>query len=448
MRRPTVSAALICLLSGLLVSATTWAEPSAPLVATPTSQPVARALASPPSPASSAPTALKIVTPPLILRAEAPPQKKASVRLAFRPGKGLDVRSSDGRFALTTRLRAQFRYDVEDGAGDTEHSLQIRRARLQFGGNFYGKHNRFKVEIAISPRDVGLGDSGVKRTPLLSWFMDFTHLRDLNFRVGQFKVLYNRQRVISSGDLQLVDRSIVNGEFNLDRDVAISLFSRNLFGSKLVSYYLTLGIGEGRDAFKASDFGLLYIARVEVNPFGAFKDYREGDFTREQRFRLSLGAAYSYVAKAPRNRGIIGSEVADGGTTNTHNATVDLMAKWRGLSMLTAWMWRKGSRNPGDATDETGQPIAIEAPRDGHGLQTQLGYIFPFPFEVAARWATIWGKDEGSLETRSELGGGVSYYFAGHPLKLQADFFHYWNGTRFRGNDREQQFRLQLQASF
>ena len=447
MRRQTASVALFCLVSGLLVSVTTRAEPTTPLTTTPTSQPVTRASAPQSSPVASA-TAPKIVTPPLLLRAEAPPPKKASVRLSFRPGKGLDVRSSDGRFALTTRLRAQFRYDIEDGAGDAEQSLQIRRARLQLGGNLYGKHNKFKVEIAISPRDDGLGDSGVTHSPLLSCFMAFTYLRDLNLRVGQFKVFYNRQRVISSGDLQLVDRSIVNGEFNLDRDLAISLFSRNLFGSELVSYYLTLGMGEGRDAFKASNFGLLYIARVEVTPFGRFKDYREGDFTRDEHFRLSLGAAYSYVAKAPRNRGIIGSKVADGGTTNTHNATVDLMAKWRGLSMLTAWMWRKGSRNAGDATDETGQRIAIEAARDGHGLQTQLGYIFPFPFEVAARWATIWGKDSGSLETRSELGGGVSYYFAGHPLKLQADFFHYWNGTRFRGHDREQQFRLQLQASF
>ena len=70
----------------------------------------------------------------------------------FKPGKGLYMKSKDGKFAMVPRLRAQFLYSIDDKNGSAmTQNLQIRRARLQFIGHTFGKHNRFKVELALSP---------------------------------------------------------------------------------------------------------------------------------------------------------------------------------------------------------------------------------------------------------------------------------------------------------
>lgn len=55
----------------------------------------------------------------------------------------------------------------------------------------------------------------------------------LTFIFGQTKLPGNRQRVISSGEQQFAERSIVNAAFNFDRDFGVQFYyHRNL--SKLV----------------------------------------------------------------------------------------------------------------------------------------------------------------------------------------------------------------------
>lgn len=122
----------------------------------------------------------------------------------FRPGKGLHVESADGAFAIETRLRAQMLYTMEGEEGERlGQSFELRRARLQFGGHVFGKDNEFKAELALSPSDVGMRDNSLPQTsPLLDFYFQFNQLENLSFRVGQYKVPYSRQRVVSSGDLR------------------------------------------------------------------------------------------------------------------------------------------------------------------------------------------------------------------------------------------------------
>ncbi len=149
----------------------------------------------------------------------------------FKPGTGLVLTSGDERFQLAPRLRVQYLYEMtaEDEA-DPVQRFQIRRARLQFKGYIFNKNNKFKAEFAFSPNDVGMKGAPPTTSPLLDFYVDFAYLRDLTLRVGQYKISHNRERMISSGDLQLVDRSIVNSEFTLDRHVGLDLRSKDLFG--------------------------------------------------------------------------------------------------------------------------------------------------------------------------------------------------------------------------
>ncbi|MBV1861835.1 MAG: OprO/OprP family phosphate-selective porin, partial [Nannocystaceae bacterium] len=372
----------------------------------------------------------------------------------YRPGLGLEFKSSDGRFALATRLRAQFRYTLNhDGeAGETTQGMQIRRARLQFKGHFWNEHNKFKTEFALSPRDMGLRDGAASRTPILDWYLDFTYLRDLSLRVGQYKLPYSRQRVVSSGDLQLVDRSIANSEFTVDRDIGFDLHSKDLFGLGRLRYNAGIYMGEGRDQYQTDTFEMLYVGRVEVLPFGMFKDYKEADFERSLKPRLSLGVGYAYMDGGKRNRGVTGSTPTDGGTTDYQNATVDVVFKIAGFSLFSDFFFRNGTRSFGDATivDESGieSPADLEAARNGLGWSAQVGYLLPrTSLELAGRYGqTRKTQDDSGVPDRDEAGGGLSYYFAGHPLKLQLDYFARWEGMPEDKTDHE--VRLQLQAAF
>lgn len=382
--------------------------------------------------------------------------EEPEVALEFRMGRGLVIATRDREFQLAIRPRAQFLGSLvaEDAGGDPELGLEIRRARLSFEGHFLGAENRFKLELAFSPRDMQMveidGSLVPTRTPLLDFYYDSRHLRDLGLRVGQYKVPYNRERVISSGNLAMVDRSIANAEFNLDRDVGFDLRSLDFLGLGLFRYYAGVYTAEGRDGFRMDDLGLMYLGRIEVLPFGTFDDYEMVDFRREKRARLSIGVSYAFVDQSPGNRGILGAVPRDGGTTDYHNVEADLLFQYAGFTLLTEWFWREGRREGGDAVDEMGSPIPLELPRNGTGWFAQAAYLFPeIDLELAARYGRIdriGGNAETSLGERGELGIALSYYFDRHAYKLQADYFHLWR-DHSRMDQGEERVRLQLQVS-
>jgi hypothetical protein len=314
----------------------------------------------------------------------------------------------------------------------------------------FGKHNAYKFELAVAPKDIGLKNATgtISKSPLLDWYFHFSHLRDLTIRMGQYKVPYSRQRVVSSGNLQFVDRSSVNGEFNLDRDVGFDFRSKDLFGLDLLRYYAGVYMGEGHSSWDTGDFGMMYLGRLEFLPLGLFKDYSEGAFKRSPEAKLSLGVGAAYVDDAKKNKGIIGSIPADGGTTDTTNVTADIAFRVAGLSIESAYFMRKGSRNAGDLVDGFGEEIATEDPRDGMGFYAQAGYLIPGTvLELSSRYGQIMAASSGSsLSDSSEAGLGVNYYFAQHAMKLQTDYFRNWGDDGFgTGSDA---VRLQLQFAY
>ncbi|MBT8491550.1 MAG: OprO/OprP family phosphate-selective porin, partial [Deltaproteobacteria bacterium] len=318
-------------------------------------------------------------------------------------------------------------------------------------GNTFGKHNKFKAELAVSPRDLRLTESGsnviVRESPLLTWFMEFDYLRDLTLRVGQYKIPYSRQRVISSGALQLVDRSIANAEFTLDRDIGFDLRSKNLLGLNLLRYYVGVYNGEGRSAYSNGTKHLMYLGRIEILPLGIFKDYSEGDFQRLAKPGLSLGVSYTFANNARAVRVNQGAPRADGGTADHHNIAADVTFKYGGFSFASEFFWRDGDPKPvEDAVDENGNPIPTPLTRQGLGWFAQAGYLLPQrPLEIAGRYGRVQGEGTSTLTDQNEGGAAASYYFARHAFKLQADFFRLWPDRSFE--EGEWRFRMQLQVA-
>ncbi|WP_106088577.1 porin [Enhygromyxa salina] len=417
----------------------------------------------PPAPATSQPAPTPVPAPaPIEPGPDATPAAPAddlSVnRVRFEPGTGLIADSRDGKFSIALRSRIQLRYEAthEPGAAPPfEHVFMVRRARFQVAGHLFGEHNKYKLQLALSPRDMNFGPTGAERSPVLDAIISFDYLRDFTVSLGQFMVPFSRQRIVSSGDFELVDRSIAQAEFQLDRDIGIQVGSNDVAGLGRLRYLAGVFMGEGRDAFTGHDGGLLYVARVEVLPLGDADsrwDYEEGDHDRVHVPRLSLGGAYAYQDRAVNDQGVMGSPPSDGGTTDFHVLTADAVLQFRGASLMGEFAWRRGQRDFGTATitDDMGNEVLAprESPRDGLGWFVQAGYIVPrVPVGVAGRYSQLRRTTAtSSITEQDELGGGPSWYLFGHDLKLQADYFWIWNDRDFRAGGHE--IRVQISAGF
>ncbi len=354
-------------------------------------------------------------------------QHAVSEHVSIGPGTGVRIATTDGDFTWTMNARLQLMsLTTWPDGGPAATSFLVRRARFLFSGNVFGPDIRYKIEFGFAPSDLrvrnNVTDPAPRASPLFDFYFDFGQLRDLTVRVGQSKVPFNREFVTSSGSLQMADLSLANNEFALDRDIGVDVRSNDLFGLGHLRYAAGVYSGRGRDSIGAIDAGLMYVGRVEVLPFGMFTDYVQGDFERTLRPRLALGFSYAFLDRAKRDRGTGGNVPTDGGTTDFHTFVADSMFKLAGFSMLGEVFYRRGQRNPGDAA-----PMADLA-RNGWGLTAQAGYLIPhLPLEIEARYSTAQGTGATSLADSSELGGGMSYYFARHSLKLQADYFRLWS---------------------
>jgi phosphate-selective porin OprO/OprP len=435
--------------------------------------------ASPPSPVAESASPSAGASPPAAAPAASPepPSKwaprweaarlkdeplSADGRTRWRPGVGLEVASANGRFSLAFNAFMQLQAAVVrvPGApatdqslgvdGRTDLTLQFRRARVWLSGNVFTRNIKYRLALTFAPAELEFRNGVPRRAPILDWFFTFDRFRDFTLVVGQYKVPYNHQRMNKITSLQFVDRSLANNEFTFDRDIGFDLRSRDLAGLGKLRYYLGVYLGDGIAKYGPSNFGLMYLGRFEVLPFGQYDDLEESDLDRSPKPRMTIGAAYGFVDRDPHdNHGFFGKVPADGGATSTHNATVDLSFRIAGFSLDGAFFWRNGWRIPGDAVDAMGLPVLPVAARNGVGYFAQAGYLIPrTPLELGARYGGARGtpgRFGTSLPDQTEVGGVVNVFLARHFLKLQLDYLRIYSTAVTGPTD---QVRLQLQATF
>ena len=376
----------------------------------------------------------------------APPEKAAPPSVTAEPGKGIVVKAADGRYSFGVRARIQLRSTyVHFGDSDTSET-QVRTLRLSVAGNVLSPDIKYTVQLAFGGNDFETGSS----SPIFDAYVDYTRFRDLNVRVGQFFVPFDRARTIREFALQFVDRQLAVRELNLDRDIGVMISSSNLFGlSDVLSYQLFLGGGDGKNRFTAYSAGPITTLRLTVRPFGAFDDDQESDLTRADKPRLAVGVAGAYNYRTSRAQSTFGTAYANGTANYTHLAA-DAVFKYRGFSLLAEGLWRKANV---DVLEKTvNGTVTREPTRSGHGYFVQAGYLLNKELEVTARWDKLFsrGPTDPALVTLvrtqgKQLGGGLNLYLNGHAFKVQGDYFYIFGSS---GVDARHQARLQLDASF
>ncbi|MFN7696913.1 MAG: porin [Deltaproteobacteria bacterium] len=367
-------------------------------------------------------------------------------------GRGLTFHADDDRFSLQIRGRIQLQGFVESGVSASDPAsvdFMIRRARLVFRGHLLSADLEYYVQLGLAPRDMEPDLLVPVRDANIAW----TAIRDLNLRVGVMKTPWNRERVISSSALQLVDRSIVNAELSLDRDNGVQIYSNDLFGlGGYLGYQLGVFGGDGRLRVN-NDLGLLWVARLQVQPFGRFDDQlSEADLTRQQRARLSIGAGFAYNEDTNRRRRTTTDFYRAALTRFSYmHAEADLIFKFAGFSLQSEFLWRQVD-GPSRTTNPGPDGMEItETAGNAMGWFVQAGYLFDFaPVEIAARVAEIYPvgpADQTANHFAREVTVGFNWYPMGHDLKLQLDGSYLVNERVSMGTSRmEERFQARLQA--
>lgn len=365
-------------------------------------------------------------------------------------GKGLfNLVGKDSTWTMKVGARMQFLatnvWDI-DGNGDfgkNESNVLVRRARLKFGGFAYSPKLTYKIELGLSNRDIGKANKYTNDAPkyILDAVIKWNFYKNFTLWAGQTKLPGNRERVISSGNLQFVDRSKLNSNFNIDRDMGLQLRHHFNLGEKfLVRDMFSISQGEGRNVTTGNEGGHQYTARVEILPFGKFAgkgDYSGSDLKREASPKFALGATYNFNDKSVKDKGSQGSYNENTATTegfdmaNVSTLFVDAMFKYKGMSFMGEYANRDTNEN------------AIGFVKKGNSLNLQAGYLCKKNWEVAGRYTNV--KFNGAGFSTNYYTLGVSKFIVGHKLKVQSDLT-YADETGLESGGLE--YRLQFDIHF
>jgi hypothetical protein len=273
--------------------------------------------------------------------------------------------------------------------------------------------------------------------------------KNWEFWAGQTKLPGNIERVISSGNLQLIDRSLLNSRFTLDRDLGIQLrHISSLGGNFLMREKFSISQGEGRNVTEGNEGGLQYTARVELLPFGAFKskgDYVQSDLKREVTPKLMASVTYNYNQDAVRERGFAGDYMIrqDGSIYQTDQTTifVDTMFKYNGFSFMGEYAKRTADNEI--ATELNNTPTG-DVVLTGNALNLQAGYLFKNNYELAGRYTSIaYEAITGSAPVK-QYTLGFNRFVVGHKLKVQSDISY----TTLDGAEDNITFRIGFDIHF
>jgi len=167
-------------------------------------------------------------------------------------GKGLfNLVGQDSSWTMKIGARMQFLAisNWEDGAAN-ESNFLVRRARLKFDGYAFSPKLKYKLELGLSNRDISGASKYTSNAPryILDAVIKWNFYENFELWFGQTKLPGNRERVISSANLQQVDRSLLNKRFNIDRDLGIQIRHHfNLSDNFIVKEIFSIAQGEGRN---------------------------------------------------------------------------------------------------------------------------------------------------------------------------------------------------------
>jgi phosphate-selective porin len=351
---------------------------------------------------------------------EAQDTTESSEPLVGHGSKGFELRTADGNFLIQIQPRLQFRYayprdadpiTFDDFQGEPQHIFKVNRARLKIGGHGFAPWLTYFFEYELAAGN------------LLDFRVMVERWQGVRLKIGQWKVHYNRERVISSGAQQMADRSLINRAFTVDRQQGVSLYGRLAAGGAAdVSYWASVFTGTGRGAKENDDKNLMWMGRLQWNVLGRELPFTGSDIAdREAPEGLIALAAVTNRSPYTRFSQEGGGQLegfTDGvpGQYRVNQRQGETVSMWRGF----AWQQESHWKRVKDLVNATTTTLI--------GNYAQLGYFFnglfpnvPPQLELATRYAIYDPNVDFSDDKQQELSFAANWFFHGHLNKLTAE---------------------------
>lgn len=317
--------------------------------------------------------------------------------------------SPDGRFKLQLEGQMQFRwvYSYHDVPDRHRQGFENTRTKLTFHGHAFNPDLTYLIRGNFA-REGGaftLEDAWVQYRINADWAV----------RIGQFKIPYGREELVSSAKQLAVERSVVNENTNFGRSQGVELiYARedwkvlfmihdgiedNLGG--FASIQGTLG---GNTSALTLDTEWALSARYEYLFAGEWEQFDDFTSPPDEEYGLLLGLAGT-IQQGEYGEGV--GPIRDEPRLLAANA--DLSAEWGGANAFGSFTWSY-SDNP------QFPHITI------WGFVLQGGVYFTPRLEVFSRYEYGWwnftGQDFADLHM---ITFGANYYLKGHDAKWTTD---------------------------
>ncbi|MBI4583345.1 MAG: hypothetical protein HY717_04910 [Planctomycetes bacterium] len=358
------------------------------------------------------------------------------------------IQTPDGKFRVEFGTTLQPRYtfqgrDVNRGNRASGHDKsfgELERARLNMTGHFFDPRIAFRVEFD-GHSDGGSGSSS--SAELVEAYLQYKwHNKDGTYRsavgAGQWKPYFGRQEKTSSTRQLLVDRSLANEYFNIDRNVGIwvegrkDLAKEGFFNGIGYEVSLTNGFDSinVRPTSNEIDQVPAFVAHIDLDVMGNLGQdaLSSGDLNRSRNPSLTVGSSFA----TDQNND------SSGAAANTewkvYQIAEDFVFKYQGFSVngeyFGRWLDFKGSDIAGGEGKGFGSAIFtyggyLEA---GYMIGDILNYLWGVEalkeLQVAGRASAIWNEEGPSNGNSVEAGGGLNYFIYRHNLKLSMDVLY------------------------
>jgi len=325
---------------------------------------------------------------------------------------GFFLQSPDGKFLLRPYARLQVRYtyfgkdEHEGDPGHDESYFELERARLGMMGHLFDPRLKYRIELEA---DTDASDKGV----LFDTYIQYVSSGAFAVGAGQFHPNFLRIEYISAFKQQMVERSLANEFFNIDRNIGLWVE-----GEPAKWFYYNAAITNGIDTVNAAtgggaaNFNLdnppAFVGKLDFTLTGDHRYSYEGGDLKNLSSPLAVVGASFLAEDYNRATGTFITTEGD-----VWSFGLDAVFKVRGFSLLAEYAGRFYDQD-GDG----------EGSSYAHGFTVQGGFFVSRSpdIELTTCISAVYGTDGPEHGDGYMVGPGVNWYvFKNHNVKLSAD---------------------------
>ncbi len=403
----------------------------------------------------------------------------AQATIETEPGQGVTIASQDGTTKINISFYGQFRFQelnrdlyqrsnltqtfppfsIENN-GRTEPSFQVRRLRLAAQGSLWKTWIRYVLELDLAGNDEGLRaifippvftaggvsdfpgvnvtqgpqDQDGRSVKLLDWYIDLAPKAAARARIGQFKVPFGRQELVSDKQLQMTSRGIASDFFAPSRDRGAMFFGGT--DTQRVQYKVGAFNGTGLAQSQNIDRSLGYAARLTATSSGPFLDIEDViDQPPSLGVRVQGGIAWYQSTDTPVR---LNPQIPESDVRNTRlEADLGMFFRQR-ANLFLEYYTRRYEVDQGFDLPSSCYGAFIEGrfscDQSGWTAQSGIRLGKTDHHELSARISWIDNDHDLDKDERTEATINYAYYFFKHTMQLSTSIGYYKIGVNAQGS--------------